>query len=446
MERLKGILIGLLITATAGYTQQTWTLQDCIDYALENNIQLKRQKLVSESARNNYSRSMIGVLPSVYGFANHDFNSGRALNYDTYQWENREFQQGNLGIQGRVNVFSGFQNYNNIQQHRFLLLSRLEEVERAKNDISLNISAAYFQILLDKELLDIAESQLEVSSLELEAARINYQVGNIPGGRLLEIESQVAADEYQLTLAGNNLNQSYLDLVQMMQLDNDSDFRIAVPEKVVINEGAAISTVDNIYDEAEAILPQVRVAEYMLKSREKELAVARGLQSPRLSLQGTLYSRYSELAVNPVGGAEYPYSTQIRDNRYRQLGVSLSIPIFEGWTTRNRISNAKVSVLDAQYQLDETRQNLYMEIHQMHNSTTNSYNRYKSAEKAVAAAQEAFNHSREQFGLGLINFVDYQHVQASFFRAQSNMVQAKYEYFLRSIILDFYLGEPLAIR
>ncbi len=446
MERLKGILLILIITAVAGYAQEMWTLQDCIDYALENNIQLKRQKLVSESARNNYNRSMIGVLPGVTAFAGHDFNSGRALNYDTYQWENREFQQGNLGIRGRISVFGGFQNYNNIQQHRFLLMSRLEEVDRARNDISLNISAAFFQILLEKELVEIAEMQLEVSTLELEAGRINFRVGNIPGGRLYEIESQVAADEYQLTLARNNLNQSYLDLAQMMQLEPGYDLRIKVPEIIDIGEAAIMNTVDNIYEEAEAVLPQVRVAEYMLRSREKELAVMRGMQSPRLDLQGLIYSRYSELAVNPVDGGDYPYSTQIRDNRYRQLGVTLTIPIFDGWTTRNRISNARVSVMDAQYHLDETKQSLYMEIHQMHNGARNAYNRYNSAEKAVIAAQEAFNYAKEQFGLGLINFVDYQYAQNSLFRAQSNKVQAKYEYYLRSKILDFYLGESLAIQ
>ena len=446
MERLKGILLVILITATTGYTQEMWTLQECIDYALENNIQLKRQKLVSESARNNYSRSMIGVLPSVTAFAAHEFNSGRALNIDTYQWENREFEQGNMGIQGSVTVFGGFRNYNNIQQHRFLLLSRLEEVERARNDISLNISAAFFQILLDKELVEIAGMQLEVSTLELEAARANFRVGNIPGGRLYEIESQVAADEYQLTLARNNLNQSYLDLAQMMQLDPGYDLHIEVPEVIEIGEAAIISTADNIYEEAEVTLPQVRIAEYLLKSRERELAMMRGMQSPSLVIQPLIYSRYSELAMNPVDGSDYPYSTQLRNNLYKQLTVRLTIPIFDGWTTRNRISNARVSVLDAQYQLDETKQNLYMEIYQMHNSARNAYTRYNSAEKAVIAAQEAFDYAKEQFGLGLINFVDYQYAQASLFRAQSNMAQAKYEYYLRSKILDFYLGEPLAIN
>ncbi len=446
MERLIGIFLGLIITISAGSAQGEWTLKDCIDYAIENNIQLKRQHLQSEITRNNFNQSMLSVLPGFVAFANHDFNSGRALNYETYQWENREFEQGNIGMESRLNLFNGFQNYNNIQQQRYLLLSSLEQFEKAMNDISLNISAAFFQILLDKELVEIAELQLEVSSLELESVRSNFLLGNISRGRVLEIESQVAADQYQLTLAKSNLGSSYLVLMHMMQMDPDSDFRVARPEIIEIDESSILNTVENIYVEAEANLPQVRGAEYFLKSRERELAITRGQLSPSLVLRGLFYSRYSELATDPIDGGSYSYTTQIRDNRYRQLGISLQIPIFTGWSTRNRISNARVSVLDAQYLLDETRQNLYSEVHQMHNDAKNAYNRYISAEKAVLAAKESFQYAREQFGLGIINFIDYQHSRSGFYRARSNMAHARYEYFLRSKILDFYTGQPLALN
>ena len=446
MIRFQGILLMFLIAASAGHAQQFWTLEDCIEYAMENNIQLKRQELLSESARNNYNQSRISILPGLTGFANHDFNSGRALNYDTYQWENREFQQGNLGLEARVNIFGGFQNHNNIQQRRFMLMSRLEELEHARNNISLNIAVAYLQILLDMDLLEIAENQLRVSGLEIESAKVNFAVGNISRGRLLEIESQNASNEYQVTLARSNLSQSYLNLIQILQLDPDDDFRIARPETFGINEAVILNQVSAIYDQAETILPQVRGAEFLLKSRERELAMVRGQQSPRLALRGLYYSRYSELAVNPMNGTEYPYSTQIKDNQYGQVGLSLTIPIFDGWNTRNRISNARISVMDARYHLEETRQDLFTEIHRMHNSATNAFERFKSAEKAVVHARATSGHAREQFGLGLINFVDYQHAQTSYFRAQSNSAQAKYEYYLRSMIIDFYLGESLELN
>jgi outer membrane protein len=446
MMRFTGILLIFLAVGSTGYAQKLWTLEDCIEYAMENNIQLKRQKLLSETARNNYNHSRINVLPSLVGFANHDFNSGRALNYDTYQWENREFQQGNLGLESRLNLFSGFQNHNSIQQQRCMLMATLEEVERTMNDISLNISAAYFQILLNMELLEIAENQLEVSSLEVESAKSNFNVGNISRGRLLEIESQMASDEYQVTLALNALSQSYLNLVQILQLDPGNEFRIVRPEIFEIRESVLLYPVSNIYDEAQVNLPQVRGAEYFLRSRERELAMIRGQHSPRLALRGLYYSRYSQLAVNPLNTADYPYTTQIKDNQYGQLGLSLTIPIFSGWNVRNRVSNAQISVMDASYQLDETRQNLYSEIHQMHNNATSAYTRHKSADKAVLYARQTSEYAQEQFRLGLINFVDYQHAQTSLFRAQSNRAQAKYEYFLRSMILDFYLGEPLGLE
>jgi outer membrane protein len=427
------------------FSQKVWTLENCIDYALENNIQIKRFQLVSETARNNFNQSRLSVLPGVGAQVNHDLNSGRALNTDTYQWENREFEQGSLGAQAQMNIFNGFQGYNNIQQHRYLLLSSLEEVDRAMNDISMRITSEYFQILLDMELVDIAENQLKASSLEMESARSNFRLGNISRGGLLEIESQVASNEYQLTLAINNLSSSYLTLKQTMQLDHDLDFEIYRPEIDTINESAVLNRVDVIYDQAETNLPQVRGAEYFLRSAERGLARARGMQSPRLAVRGTYYSRYSELALDPMTGGSYSYPAQIKDNQYKQLGFSLIVPIFDGWSIRNRISNSKIAVLDASYQLDAARQELYSEIHQMHNEAKNALNRYNSAEKAAISAEEAFNFAQQQFRLGLINFVDFQLSQSNLFRAQSNMAQAKYEYYLRSMILDFYRGEALAM-
>ncbi len=446
MKSFAAVIIVLLFSIFPAYTQSLWTLEDCLEYAMENNIQLKRQQLQSEIARNNYNTSWIQVLPGVSAFANHDFNSGRALNYDTYQWENRAFEQGNLGIQGSLSIFGGFQNHNNIQQQRYLLSFQLQEIERARNDLSLNIAAAYFQILLDMDLRDIAAGQLDVSTLEVEAAKVNFNVGNISLGRLLEVESQNAANEYQLTLANNNLSNSYLSLIQILQLDPADEFGIARPEEFEISESAILGSVSDIYDGAEQYLPHVRAAEYFLKSREKHLSMVRGQQSPRLAMRGLFYSRYSELALDPVTGGRYDYSTQLKDNRYWQVGLSLVIPIFDGWNARNRIGNARISVLDATYQLEETRQNLYSEIHLMYNNAINAYNRFNSADRTVSYAMQTSEHAGQQFRLGLINFVDYQHAQASLFRARSSRAQAKYEYFLRSMILDFYLGEPLGLN
>jgi outer membrane protein len=445
MIRFQGILFMFLTIIPAIRAQQVWTLEDCIQYAMENNITLKRHELNSEIARNNHNQARMNILPGLSGFANHDFNSGRALNYDTYQWENREFQQGNLGMQGQLNVFSGFQNTNNIRQQEFLLMSRLEEVEMVRNNLSMNIAAAYFQILLDMELLELAQNQVEISKLEIDAAKANFNLGNISMGRLLEIESQNAANEYQVTIAVNNLSNSYLNLMQILQLDPGEDFRIVRPEDFEISEAALLQPVSGIYDQAEMLMPHVRSAEYYLKSRERQLALVRGQQSPSLSLRGLMYSRYSQLASDPVTAGDYPYPDQIRDNRYWQMGISLQVPIFNGWTVRNRISNARVALSDARYQVEEAKVNLYTEIHLMYNNANNAFTRFNSADKAVSFALQSSDHSREQFRLGLINFVEYQNSQSGLFRAESNRAQAKYEYFLRSMILDFYLGQPLGL-
>lgn len=441
MSRFWIILMVVAVSCPALSGRELWTLEDCIAWAVENNIQINRDRLQSEIARNNYSQSMLRILPGLAAFANHDLNSGRALNYDTYQWENREFEQGNMGLEARLNVLGGFHNYNNIRHHRFLLLSKLEDVERQMNDVSLQISAAFFQILMDMELLDIAEKLFETSVLELEVAKSNYRVGNISRGRLLEMESQLAEAEYQKIRAENNLSRSYLDLRHIMQLDPDDHLEICAEGVHGGDESVILKTVENIYSEAENTLPQIRGAGYFLKSRESELAMIRGQMSPRLSLRGLFYTRYSELAVNPVDGGDYSYSSQLRDNQYRQLGLSLIVPIFDGWTVRNRIGNSKISVLDAGYHLDAARQDLYSEIHLIHNGAVDAYKRYKYSGKAALAAEESFEFSAEQFRLGLISYVDYQYARSVWLNAESNRTQAKYEFYLRSRILNFYLGD-----
>jgi outer membrane protein len=442
---MRTILIGLsaLFLSISGNVsaQKYWSLEECIKYSQEKNIQIKRKELLTQSSSNNLFQSKMNLLPSLGAGADHNYSSGRSLNQEEYKWENANLQQGTLGVQSEVVLFNGLQNYNEIQKAKFDLMLSLAELEKAKNDVSINIATAYLQVLFSEELLDVAKSQLDVSKLQVERNKKLVEVGNIARGNLLDIQAQAAREQVNVTNAENNLKIAYLTLTQMLELDSVGDFRVLRPENLTLDEVLPMQTVSEIYNQAVMAMPEIKSSEYFLKSTEKDLAIAKGRLSPRLSLSGTYYSRYNEFAkdpLNPTGN--YPYSSQIKDNQYKQISLSLSIPIFNRYATRTQISNSKIYVHDAQY-----KKVLYKLIQQAHADAIGAYTNYNSRKEAVISTEEAFKYTQQKYDVGMSNTVDYNISKNNLIKAKSDLVQSKYEYFFKIKVLDFYRGVPLKL-
>ncbi|HEX3008845.1 MAG TPA: TolC family protein, partial [Bacteroidales bacterium] len=338
---MKNILIGIAVLFTGTVwnvdAQKYWTLEECIKYAQEKNITIKRKELLTESSQNSLFQSRMNLLPSLNAGADHSFSSGRSLNTEEYKWENANLQQGSLGIQADVTLFDGFQNLNSIRKSKFDLLQSLSELDKAKNDISINIATAYLQVLFSEELLQIANNQLSLSLLQVERNKKLVEVGNVARGNLLEIQAQAAREQVNVTNAENNLNIAYLNLTQMLELDSIGDFRIVKPDSLTLDEVAPLISVGETYNQALANMPEIKSSEYFLKSSEKELAIARGKHSPRLSLSGTYYSRYNVNVADPLNpNKDYLFMDQLKDKQYKQLTINLSIPIFNRFSTRTQ--------------------------------------------------------------------------------------------------------------
>ena len=449
MVRLKYFIASLLmaIMIPHAYSQDVWTLEECIKYAHDNNLQVKRQNLQVKMAESNFLYARAQALPNASAFANYTFNKGRAPNFDTYEYVDTTFKDGNVGIESRLTLFNGLSTYNTIRQNRFNLMARLEDVENLKNNITISIGGGYLQILLNEELLKVAEDQLEITRLQVEKNERLVEVGNLSRGELYEIQAQEAREAAIVVRARNDLEISYLTLAQFMDLKRDEidEFRIEIPE-LTIEDGGYLRSVDSVYADALRELPVVKSAEYDLKSFEKGLAAARGYISPTIGVRYLYYTLYSEIAQNledPL--APYRWMDQLQDKGYHTLTFSLSVPIFNRLNTQNRISTAKVSVLDAQVNLDLTKQTLYKTIQQSYADAKAAFENYEANLETVKSMEEAFNYTEEKYNVGMVSSVDYNLAKNNLTKAQSDLLQAKFMYIFYAKILDFYAGRPITL-
>ncbi len=438
------LFFAISILFTLNGQENRWSLNDCISYALENNIRLKREQLNAKTNQQNHLNSKLQLLPSLNGFSNVSYNWGKTFSYDELAYVDQNYLDFNFGVRASVELFNGLQKLNTIQQNKYNVMSSLESVEGIKDEITLNIAAAFLQILLNQELLTLAEEQHEVTRLQVERAAKLVEVGNEAKGSLLEMQAQEALERSNAINAKNNLKISILTLVQLLNLDTIGSFEIEIPQVLVIDEKLVLVSPESIYAEAELFMPYVKSAEFGLKSQQEGLSIARGARSPSLTLNFLEYSRYNELAVLP-GVETYFFKDQISDFEYKQLSLNLAVPIFNNWNLQNRISNAKVALEDSKLNLDLAKQVLYEAIQQAHANAGAALENYYAKQESVFSNQEAFTYTEERFNVGMVNSVDYNLAKNNLTRAMSDLLQAKYDYIFKTKILDFYQGIELVL-
>lgn len=441
------IISGILIPVNS-QTVKTWSLQECIQYALDNNIDIQRRVLQTEGRKTDLKHSKLSILPSLSMGVSHSVSIGRSLNYEDYTYVNQTINYGGINAQSSMNLFSGLRSQNMIRRAKLDYLASIEDLEYARDQASLYIAGAYLNILLSMELLNISENQLKVSKQQLERTRVFYEEGQTRKSAFLEIQAQVSNEEYLVTNARNNLKTNILTLTQLLRLPSPEDFEIAVPQNIDLNIMPSLSSVEEIYKFASINLPQIKASVLRMKSRERSLAIARSSISPSISISAGMNSRYSQLLLNSnptAPGEDYPYIDQVVDNRSQAIGLNMQIPIFNRMQVRNGISNAKISAIDSKLQVDQDKQSLYQLIQQAHSFALAALDSYKSSESAVNSSKQAFDFAEKQYEVGLVNSLDYNLSKNTLTIAESNLIQAKYDYLFRLKILEFYNGKPLSL-
>jgi outer membrane protein len=447
MTRRILIFTGIFLFLTfSGHAQtkpdlsKKWSLVDCINYALENNIQIKRQEVTAKISRNNYNQAIINVLPTLGAGFNHTQSFGRSIDLATNQFLDQNNYSGSLGASADLVVFNGFKNVNNILRQKYALNAYQLQVDKAKDDIVLNIASAYLQILFSQELLQVAKSQLDVTQQQVEKTKKLVEVGNKAMGDLMQIQAQASTEKSNVTTANNNLKFSFLILGQLLDMDSVSGFDIQVPENLEVSSTGVVQSVDNVYNQAENTRPDVKLAQNMARMSEKDLAIAKGSRLPSLTLNGQVYSYYSQFYLPAKN-----ISDQISGNISKQIGLSLNIPIFNRYSIETNIANSKLNVLDAEFRVRQAKLDLYKAIQQAHQDAVGAFDKYQSSIESVKSNQEAFSYAEQKFNVGMVSSVDYNIAKNNLTKAKSDLVQAKYEFIFKSRILDFYMGNDIKL-
>lgn len=447
--------------------QNTWSLEECIHYAWENNLTIKQQELGVRQSENIHFQSKMAFTPSLSARVSENINWGQSVDLSTLTILNhvRSSNTG-VGIYADMDLFSGLQRLNTVKQEKSKWHIAVEEVQKLKNDISIEITRSYLNVLLAGEILQAAIQSRESVAEQRNRTKKLVDAGGQPLSALLEIESQLATEELQVVEAQNNLRTYYLVLKQLLDIPASSDFQILIPQDEDFPSMDPVSVEEMFYTSLN--LPQIKKTEYGLEQRKHELAIAQGGRYPRITLSVGYSSFYSDANkrrkpdpdpddngdgdTNGGGGLDDLFGNtsadfweQMKNNNNPSIGLSMTIPIFNKWQINTSVKNAKLGVEMAQLEMENAKQLLMKEVQQAANDATSTYLRVEAAEKNMLAMEESFRYVQQKFDIGMLNGTDYIVSKTNLFKAKSNYIQAKFEHVFKLKILDFYKGIPITL-
>lgn len=421
--------------------QEKWDLEKCISHAIENNLNIKQQEASKEQSAVELSTAKWSRLPDLNGGASHSFNFGRSIQADnTYKSLNTQNTSFNLNTS--IPLFTGLKITNNIALAKLNLKAATEDLNKAKEDISIQVASAYLQVLFNEELAQVAHIQVELSKGMLVQKEEYFKNGKASEAEWLEAKSRVAQDQLSAVQADNNYKLSLLDLSQLLELPSPENFSIVSPTAEMEEYMESISSPADIYNQAILFKPSIKAAQYRLEGAAKSVKIAKSAYFPQLSFGAGLSTNYYKVA----GMKNSLFGSQLRDNFSQYLGFQLTIPIFNRFGTRNQVRSARIQQNTLNWQLEDSKKALYKEIQQAYYNALGAESRYQSSITADKAAEASFNLMKEKYAEGKANATEYNESRTSWMKAISEKLQAKYDYIFRTKILDFYKGVPLTLK
>ena len=450
MKKTATFVLFAAILSQPAMAQKTWSLRECCDYAVSHNIgilqqenQCRQQELQLSTARN--SR-----LPDLNGSVSQNFSFGRGLTAEnTYSNTNTSSTSFSLG--SSVPLFTGFQIPNQIKLNQLNLEAATQDLEKAKNDICMQVAQAYVQILYNMEISDVAHRQVGIDSMQVVRLQALVENGKASGAQLSQQQATLANSRLTATQADNNQQLAILTLTQLLELPTADGFAVVRPDGLggengqngmrgsLFSGGAAVPSPDVIYAEALGIKPEIAAQELRLRATDHSIKIAQAGYLPTLSLSGGLGSNYYTTSGFPADA----FSTQLKNNFSQYIGLNLSVPIFNRFQTRNSIRNARIEQENQQLRLDNTKKTLYKEIQQACLNTTATQAKYESSTVAAKSSHDAFTLMQAKYENGKANITEFNEAKNNYLRAESDCVQARYELLYQQALIQFYRGRPL---
>lgn len=438
---MKRTVISLSLSLLGAFqlqAQETWDLQRCITHAIEHNLSIKQKEAARNQSEVELNTAQWSRMPNLNGNIGQSFNFGRALQADN-TYGNRNTRNTNFSLGTSIPLFTGLQIPNSIALSKLNLKAATEDLEKAKEDISLQVASYFLQVLFNEELAKIARNQVALSQEQLDRKIAFFRNGKASEAEVLEAKSRLAQDQLSLVQAENNHQLALLDLSQLLELPSPEGFQINVPD--IDNFSVHLTLPEEVYAQAMMNKPAIKAAQYRLQGAEKSIKIAQSGYYPQLSFGAGIGTNYYHLS----GIENAPFSTQWDQNMNKYLQFSLSIPIFNRFQTRNRVKSARIQHTALSWQLEESKKALYKEIQQAYYNALAAESKYKSSQSANESAEASFRLMSEKYANGKASATEYNEMRTAWMKALSDGVQAKYEFMYRSKILDFYKGVPLTL-
>ena len=411
-----------------------WTLAECMDWALEHNLSVVQQEMSRQSSEIDLNSAQWSLAPAVQASASENWSFGRGLGGDnTYASGNSSTTGFSIGA--GVNLFDGLATPNRISQARLNLDAATADLEKARDDIRVSVAQAYVQILYNYEILDVARQQITIDSLQVARLEGLMRAGKASSAELSQQKASLAQSQVTLVQAENNLRVALLDLAQLLEFPTFDGFSVVRPEVQV--EDFYLGTPDDIYDQACGLRPAVRAEQLRLDASDKSIAIAKAAYMPSLSLNAGLGTNY----YSNYGGKGF--WDQMNDNFSQYVGLSLSIPIFNKFSTRNQVRSAQLSRTAQQVRLRQVQQQLYKEIQQAWNGAVAARAKYDASLMAASAAQDAFELVQAKYENGKATITEFNESRTQMLKTRSDAIQATYEYVFQTRLVNFYRGGTL---
>ena len=482
------LFILYVLVSSTGIAQQTdttsttnaWTLKQCIDYALANSLTVQRSTYNVETSEVDYNQSKMNLLPNLNANLSYGYNWGRSVNPVTNEFTTQEINYLSPGVSSSVTLFNGMRIQSIRKQSSRDYLASVQDLEKTKNDLVLNIASLFVNVIFNKEQLENAKFQLSSSQQQFERTKKQVAAGALPKSNELNLDAQVATNELNVITRENTLTLSLLQLKQALQLPASTPLDVVVPE-IDIEDLVLDQDRDQIYEIARGTLPEIKSAALKVESADFGVKAARGNLYPRLSLSGSINTNYSSASdrarfvpdggdpvitfpqigvVGGTGGAPvyttepvsvpsgtivdgYGRRDQLQDNVFRQVSLGLSIPIFNAFQSRAAYQRSVINRQLATISAKEIDNTLRQNVETAYNEALASSKTYNSSLRQVSAREEAFRMTKQRFDIGAVPYVEYQVAENDLFQAKSDLARAKYDFILKKKVLDFYQGKPL---
>jgi outer membrane protein len=441
------VLLGL----SAQGQSKKWTLEECVRYAIQNNISIKQTELDTKNADIDRKSAIGNFLPSLNANASHSWNIGLTPDL-TGVSKVQTIQFTNAGASVGVDIYKGLQNQNRLRKANLSIVAAKYQLLKMQEDVALNVANAFLQVLFNKENLKVQQQQLAINQKQLVRSQELVSAGTIPRGDLLDVKATVASDNQKVIAAENALLISKLSLAQLLQLKEFENFDVIDDTNVKDENNILSQNPTAIYDKAKEGRTELKIAKTNLEVAMKDVAIAKGAYQPTLSGSYNFNSSVSYADVpafdpitGQISGTQGPPSffNQLSDNKRQSFGAQLTIPIFNGFSARNNVERSKVSLERSKIAVEQQDLDLQRNVFTAFSDAKGALNAHESSVVALEARQGAYDYAKEKYAVGLMNSFDFNQSQTLLSNAQSEVIRTKYDYIFKIKILEFYFGIPI---